>query len=594
MAKLSAKQRNALPASEFGIPETRAFPLHDKAHVLSAIKFFKHAPANKKKSLAKKINEKAKEYNMKIEAKGEFAKYIAKEVAAFYNDKNKNIVSDAYNIGTLSPIVGGMASYTPYYDDEEADLATKALAGVYRGELTKHVEEGVECLPTTYFKASIELTEFCARIPLATNLQDLEKKTPNNTNFFSRYIQDSYLRAEYEIMKHYVLNDNKNPSLVRKIENIMNSDILDKNGKLRHLFKIFLSAHNMEDIRPGLYVVYMKNRALCFKIIQMFILSKERKFAMFDMGVNSFPGGVWENICTEIGIKNPTTASFKNRDGIPLDVIQRATEAYNDNRSLIDGIFNKFIEDGTEDCRLTTLKAEDYLPMFLLTNKIDGYAFIPKSNVLIIKVDKKYWYCRFLEVLDSPALVIVATIEMPDNNYKVDTIMYKMIFLPNDSIATESYQYATESLKDKIKRMTSEFLSSLRISDEGDVKFIIRDKITFEHYEEVHKLLRACVESNNYEEMKENIAYVFSIIGMIETSEVYQHHDNRSQEYKDLIRLRALFISDFKVHYRIVMKHDSTFNFTEYYKNSKANRHLYTIKKNQIKNTVALFRALIV
>jgi hypothetical protein len=36
MAKLTAKQRKAIPASEFGLPGKRAYPMPDKAHAVAA------------------------------------------------------------------------------------------------------------------------------------------------------------------------------------------------------------------------------------------------------------------------------------------------------------------------------------------------------------------------------------------------------------------------------------------------------------------------------------------------------------------------------------------------------------------------------
>ena len=55
MSKLSTEQRNQLTDSDFGIPEKRMYPLHDKAHVESAVKLFGHAETKYKKSLARKI-----------------------------------------------------------------------------------------------------------------------------------------------------------------------------------------------------------------------------------------------------------------------------------------------------------------------------------------------------------------------------------------------------------------------------------------------------------------------------------------------------------------------------------------------------------
>ena len=66
-AKLSAKERNALPSSAFGLPKERKFPLHDKDHVMAAIKMFHHCPENKQAELRKNIKREAKKYDIDFE-----------------------------------------------------------------------------------------------------------------------------------------------------------------------------------------------------------------------------------------------------------------------------------------------------------------------------------------------------------------------------------------------------------------------------------------------------------------------------------------------------------------------------------------------
>ena len=61
---LPTKERNKLNDSDFGIPETRSYPLHDKSHVEAAVRMFPNAPLKYRKSLAKRILRKAHEFDM--------------------------------------------------------------------------------------------------------------------------------------------------------------------------------------------------------------------------------------------------------------------------------------------------------------------------------------------------------------------------------------------------------------------------------------------------------------------------------------------------------------------------------------------------
>lgn len=63
-SKLSSSKRDNLKDSDFGIPEKRAYPLHDKAHIEAAVRMFPHADAKDKKELARRILMKAHKLGM--------------------------------------------------------------------------------------------------------------------------------------------------------------------------------------------------------------------------------------------------------------------------------------------------------------------------------------------------------------------------------------------------------------------------------------------------------------------------------------------------------------------------------------------------
>lgn len=64
-SKLESSERNNLPDDMFGIPSERKYPLHDKKHVLLAIKFFNYVEDKYEEELASNIISKIKEFNMK-------------------------------------------------------------------------------------------------------------------------------------------------------------------------------------------------------------------------------------------------------------------------------------------------------------------------------------------------------------------------------------------------------------------------------------------------------------------------------------------------------------------------------------------------
>ena len=55
-------------SSDFGIPEERAFPMPDAAHVRAAEAYFRYASDDQKPELARNILEKAAEYGVRVES----------------------------------------------------------------------------------------------------------------------------------------------------------------------------------------------------------------------------------------------------------------------------------------------------------------------------------------------------------------------------------------------------------------------------------------------------------------------------------------------------------------------------------------------
>lgn len=68
---LTTKERNELSDSQFGIPSLRKFPLHDKAHVIQAIRFFNTVDRKHEKELARNIVKSMKYYGIDFSIIGE-------------------------------------------------------------------------------------------------------------------------------------------------------------------------------------------------------------------------------------------------------------------------------------------------------------------------------------------------------------------------------------------------------------------------------------------------------------------------------------------------------------------------------------------
>lgn len=66
--KLNTEERRELPNSDFGLPQQRAYPMPDAAHVRAAEAYFRYAPEDVKAELARNILKKAEEFGVNVES----------------------------------------------------------------------------------------------------------------------------------------------------------------------------------------------------------------------------------------------------------------------------------------------------------------------------------------------------------------------------------------------------------------------------------------------------------------------------------------------------------------------------------------------
>lgn len=66
--RLDAEERRELSDSDFGLPQERAYPMPDAAHVRAAESYFRYATDEQKPELARNILKKAKEFGVNVES----------------------------------------------------------------------------------------------------------------------------------------------------------------------------------------------------------------------------------------------------------------------------------------------------------------------------------------------------------------------------------------------------------------------------------------------------------------------------------------------------------------------------------------------
>ena len=66
--RLSYEEKKELPASVFGLPERREYPMPDAAHVRAAEAYFRYCPDSLRPRLAKAILQRAQQYGVDVKS----------------------------------------------------------------------------------------------------------------------------------------------------------------------------------------------------------------------------------------------------------------------------------------------------------------------------------------------------------------------------------------------------------------------------------------------------------------------------------------------------------------------------------------------
>ena len=67
--RLLASDRRKMRSTDFGIPETREFPMPDAPHVRAAEAYFRYAPDDRKAALARRILARARELGVDVRSR---------------------------------------------------------------------------------------------------------------------------------------------------------------------------------------------------------------------------------------------------------------------------------------------------------------------------------------------------------------------------------------------------------------------------------------------------------------------------------------------------------------------------------------------
>ena len=135
---------------------------------------------------------------------------------------------------------------------------------------------------------------------------------------------------------------------------------------------------------------------------------------------------------------------------------------------------------------------------------------------------------------------------------------------------------------------TTPTTEGVTVNAKGDVKITIGAKKSYmDEYMEAHRILVENNKNKNYDAMKTNIAFLFSLISIIERDKKYKDRE------PEVVKARAFAINDFKTYLKIIQDNDPKFDFVEYYKKSDFDKTIINIPKHTIQGIISLFKLIL-
>lgn len=595
-AKLSMEHRKDLSDSDFGLPKERKYPLNDESHVRSAIIYFKYCKPEQRRELAKNINLKLKKFDMKVKVgeKNPFYKYIDKKYLAESFAPVNESLSFSYKKGTnpnnkYDQYICKLISQSDFYVDESFII---------------NAEKEVYKILHTTTDNNENLLLFLYNI---NNIFEIIY-----TEYFNYH---KYINAKISVTSWYypLVNDFRKTFMMKITSTNMVIDI----SKEQTLYLEFLGKVLKHKFDHNWYYIYRINSEIYYRILSQ--MGRGIEFQNLDL-----------NIYTPEIVRDLKTIMIEFRewytDNLPLDDRFMHWEAVRD--LLIE--HKKQLEE-----ELYIITANDTIKPLSTKQKMHSLYYIKNESIcdkidtIAVLMDKSN---KFFNIIKNITFTITQEDEVrllhtkyidsiisskfdqgkiywfgikDDNLYLIckptpmDKMTYKLVLI--DDMCVDYLKYSDTS-KPKIKIITITFptvgnnidynleqvTEGLYINKNGDIKITINPKKSYmDEYAEAHRILVENHKNKNYEAMKQNVAFMFLLISVIERDKKYKDRD------KDIVKARAFAINDFKTYLSYIQKEEPSFNFEKYYKDSEFDKYVINIPVETISGIKVLLKTIL-
>jgi len=285
------------------------------------------------------------------------------------------------------------------------------------------------------------------------------------------------------------------------------------------------------------------------------------------------------------------------------DDIEHKLDVYDSNKNCITNKFNNIQIQTLSELICYPKECDDILDKNNINLNMDElYLDRVSERFNIIKVNLKDTIIPRLPDEIIPDVTPVVALKMePENNicmlvgiHQNKTLVWVKINTSADGtlqiFAIEPIDIGLGMVDLKEKSLTE----GLTINPDGSVRFTLKpNKSYIDEYSEVHKLIVENFNNRNYEAVKDNLCFLFTLIATIEREVLYSKKKINEDVRKDALDARALAINDFKTYLKKLQKVDRNFDFTSYYERSNHGKLVVNITPDTIKGIKKLFNIIL-
>lgn len=570
---LTMRERGNLPESEYGLPEVKKYPLTDKEHVLKAIQYFGSCPDKQMHILAANINKKIKQFKMNVNV-SETNKFYKYYVPYDSTVKENLLVVESVDTTGIEDLVqetSFLLDNTQFNDWREArQLIIKYLRWVnYIISRDNYMTDA----------------EYFAKEDMYIAIFDILQSYLDDTLTLEERVD--YLNAIITLLKYSDPVDYKYAYLIANTIKVRHNEL---GYETNHALNQFVD-ENLEKMKKydndKIVFIYDYDPDVCKDVISKFG-DKMVLLTQYYLG-NKNPYSVQKYI-----IEVAYTV---------YDDIEHKLDVYDSNKNCITNKFNNIQIQTLSELICYPKECDDILDKNNINLNMDElYLDRVSERFNIIKVNLKDTIIPRLPDVIIPDVTPVVALKMePENNicmlvgiHQNKTLVWVKINTSADGtlqiFAIEPIDLGLGMVDLKEKSLTE----GLTINPDGSVRFTLKpNKSYIDEYSEVHKLIVENFNNRNYEAVKDNLCFLFTLIATIEREVLYSKKKISEDVRKDALDARALAINDFKTYLKKLQKVDRNFDFTSYYERNNHGKLVVNITPDTIKGIKKLFNIIL-